>query len=251
MKHNGKNIITDQDITLTGNDYAGKTLDTVLTDQEERLDRIESNVKWIYKYGGVGSGSGGGSGSGSSNTWSAVVTRTDTGTILKDGVSLSLSGPGNYGFSVQIYRGGADTFSVQYSYQTSKGTTTASDNLNSNNSFNASRALNLDTNGILTIKISNKSEPDEPPITYTIPYIVSSYSFKLYYVYADNKDPFTNHSNNTIFMNDVKGRGIMAALEYSVAVGIQSASYTYTDWEGHSETIDGSEEFGIKERTSK
>ena len=146
MKHNGKNIITDQDITLTGNDYAGKTLDTVLTDQEERLDRIESNVKWIYKYGGVGSGSGGGSGSGSSNTWSAVVTRTDTGTILKDGVSLSLSGPGNYGFSVQIYRGGADTFSVQYSYQTSKGTTTASDNLNSNNSFNASRTLNLDTN---------------------------------------------------------------------------------------------------------
>ena len=251
MKHNGKNIITDQDITLTGNDYAGKTLDTVLTDQEERLDRIESNVKWIYKYGGVGSGSGGGSGSGSSNTWSAVVTRTDTGTILKDGVSLSLSGPGNYGFSVQIYRGGADTFSVQYSYQTSKGTTTASDNLNSNNSFNASRTLNLDTNGILTIKISNKSEPDEPPITYTIPYIVSSYSFKLYYVYADNKDPFTNHSNNTIFMNDVKGRGIMAALEYSVAVGIQSASYTYTDWEGHSETIDGSDEDGIKERTSK
>ena len=251
MKHNGKNIITDQDITLTGNDYAGKTLDTVLTDQEERIDRIESNVKWIYKYGGVGSGSGGGSGSGSSNTWSVVVTRVDTGTILKDGVSLSLSGPGNYGFSVQIYRGGADTFSVQYSYQTTKGTSTATDNLNSNNSFNASRTLNLDTNGILTIKISNKSEPDEPPITYTIPYIVSSYSFKLYYVYADNKDPFTNHSDNTIFMNDVKGRGIMAALEYSVAVGIQSASYTYTDWEGRTVTVDESEESGIKSRSSK
>jgi len=251
MKHNGKNIITDQDITLTGNDYAGKTLDTVLTDQEERLDRIESNVKWIYKYGGVGSGSGGGSGSGSSTRWSVVVTRADTGMVLKDGVSLSLSGPGNYGLNVQVYRGGADSFSVQYSYQTSKGSASASDTLNSNNSFYASRTLNLDTNGILTIKVINKSEPDEPPITYTIPYIVSSYSFNLYYVYADNKDPFTAHSDNTIFMNDVKGRGIMAALEYSVAVGIQSASYTYTDWEGRVVVVSGDSEDGIKERTSK
>ena len=233
MKHNGKNIITDQDVTLTGNDFAGKTLDTVLTEQDERLDRIESNVKWIYKYGGVGSGSGGGSGSGSSTTWSVVVSRLDNGSVLKDGLSMNLSGPGSYGVSVQIYRGGSDTFSVQYSYQSSKGNVSATDTLNSNNSFNASRFLTLDVNGTLTIKVTNKSEPDEPPTTYTIPYIVSSYSFDLYYVYADNHDPFTNHSDNTIFMNDIKGRGIMAALDYSIAVDLQNASYTYTDWEGN------------------
>ena len=238
MKHNGKNIITDQDITLTGNDFAGKTLDSVLTEQGEKLDRIESNVKWIYKYGGVGSGSGGGSGSGSSTRWTAVVSRTDNGSVLKDGIAMNLSGPGSYGISIQIYRGGSDTFSVQYSYQSSKGNVSASDTLNTNNSFSASRFLNLDVNGTLTIKISNKSEPDEPPITYTIPYIVSSYSFNLYYVYADNHDPFTNHSDNTIFMNDIKGRGIMAALEYSIAVELQSASFTYTDWEGNTVVVD-------------
>ena len=238
MKHNGKNIITDQDVTLTGNDFAGKTLDTVLTEQDERLDRIESNVKWIYKYGGVGSGSGGGSGSGSSTRWSAVVSRIDNGSVLKDGLPLNLSGPGSYGLSVKIYRGGSDTFTVRYSYQSSKGNVIASDTLNTNNSFNASRFLTLDVNGTLTIEISNRSEPDEPPITYTIPYIVSSYSFDLYYVYADTHEPFTNHSNNTIFMNDIKNRGIMAALDYAVAVNLQAASFTYTDWEGRTETID-------------
>ena len=216
MKHNGKNIITDQDVTLTGNDFAGKTLDTVLTEQDERLDRIESNVKWIYKYGGVGSGSGGGSGSGSSTRWSVKIWRVDTNQPIESG-TLNLSGPGSYSFKVVVYRGGSDTFTVKYSYQSSKGNVVASDILNTNNSFTAVRSLTLDVNGTLTIEISNRSEPDEPPISYIIPYIVSSYSFNLYYVYADNHE---------------------AALDYAVAVNLQAASFTYTDWEGNTVTND-------------
>ena len=238
MKRNGKNIITDQDITLTGKGFSGQTLDDTLTDHEERLDQIEGNVKWIYRNGRVGTGSGGGSGSGSgSGSWRAVITRMDNGEVLKDGTTLNLPNPGKYSMSIQIYKGGSDTFTVQYIYQSKKGSVTVSDTLNNNNSFYAIKTLDLDVNGTLTIKIFNRSEPDEAPLTYTIPYIVSSYSFSLYYVYADTLTPFTLNNDHTIFISDVKNRGIKAALEYSVAVGIQSASYTYVDWEGKTETV--------------
>ena len=249
MKRNGKNIITDQDITLTGKGFSGQTLDSTLTDHEERLDQIEGNVKWIYRNGRVGTGSGGGSGSGSgSGSWRAVITRVDTGEVLKDGTTLNLPSSGKYSFSIQVYKGGADTFSVQLTYQSSKGSQTINEALNTNNSFFTLKTLELDVNGTLTIKISNRSEPDEAPLIFSIPYITSSYSFNLYYVYADTLMPF-NSTDNTIFISDVRQRGIKAALEYSVAVGIQSASYTYVDWEGKVVTVSSGEN-SIKEKTS-
>jgi len=250
MKRNGKNIITDQDITLTGKGFSGQTLDETLTDHEERLGQIEGNVKWIYRNGRVGTGSGGGSGSGSgSGTWRAIITRQDTGEVLKDGVAMNLPSAGKYIFSVQVYKGGSDTFTVQYSYQNKKGAQTTSDTLNTNNSFFALKTLDLDTNGTLTIKIYNRSEPDEAPLTLSIPYITSSYSFSLSYVYADTLTPFTLNSDHTIFISDVKTRGIKAALEYSVAVGIQTASYTYTDWEGQTRTVTEGDD-AIKEKSA-
>ena len=249
MKRNGKNIITDQDITLTGKGFSGQTLDSTLTNHEERLDQIEGNVKWIYRNGRVGTG-GGGSGSGSgSGSWRAVITRVDTGEVLKDGTTLNLPSAGKYTFSIQIYKGGSDSFPVQISYQSSKGAQTVSDTLNANNSFLTIKTLDLDVNGTLTVRITNRSEPDEAPLIVSIPYITSSYSFNLYYVYADTKVPF-NSTDNTIFISDIRNRGLMAALEYSVAVGVQSASYTYTDWEGRVITISGDDEKNIKEKSS-
>ena len=59
MKFNGKNIITDDDITLTGENI-GEKLSDVLGELQSKTKKLESNVKWIYKYGGVGSGGGGG-----------------------------------------------------------------------------------------------------------------------------------------------------------------------------------------------
>ena len=63
MKHNGQNIIFDEDVTLTGS-LSGQKLSDVIREQAEEIDRLKSNLKWIYKYGGVG-GSGGSGGGGS------------------------------------------------------------------------------------------------------------------------------------------------------------------------------------------
>ena len=66
MKYNGRNIITDQDITLTGNGHQGENLSDVLSEQEDRISDLEGNIKWIYKYGGIGSGTGSGGSGGES-----------------------------------------------------------------------------------------------------------------------------------------------------------------------------------------
>ena len=72
MKRNGKNIITSNDITVLGKN-SGKSLEEVLESLQNDSDSLKSNVKWLYKYGGVG-GNGGGNGGGSTITdkWTVV-----------------------------------------------------------------------------------------------------------------------------------------------------------------------------------
>ena len=59
-----QNIITDGDVIVTSPSKLGKTLDEVLVEQQSDIDRLKSNVKYIYAYGGVGGSGVGGSGSG-------------------------------------------------------------------------------------------------------------------------------------------------------------------------------------------
>ena len=233
MKYNGKNIITDQDITLTGNGHQGELLSDVLSSQDDRITDLEGNIKWIYKYGGVGSGAGhGGSGGGSdSSNWKALVSRADNGQILVDGGNINFPDIGDYRLKFQIPKGGGtSTFNVELSYENSHGVQFSNDlYLRYDNQFTGTRALTLDKNGVITIKITNQDTGDF--VTYTINYIVSPYKFNLYYVYADDHSRFTP-SNNIIFMEEVKDRGLLAALECVVSVGINSSSFSYIDWAG-------------------
>lgn len=69
MKLNGKNIILDSDVTVT---ESSSSLSEVLKSHSNDLEKLKSNVKWLYKYGGVGSGSGSGGGS-STSKWYALI----------------------------------------------------------------------------------------------------------------------------------------------------------------------------------
>ena len=61
MRLNGKDrIITEDDIILSGTSLSER-----FESQQQQINQLQSNVKWIYKYGGVGKGSGGGSSSSS------------------------------------------------------------------------------------------------------------------------------------------------------------------------------------------
>lgn len=44
------NIITDGDVVVTAPSKIGKTLDEVLIEQQSEIDRLKSNIKYIYSY---------------------------------------------------------------------------------------------------------------------------------------------------------------------------------------------------------
>jgi len=247
MKYNGKNIITDQDITLTGNGHQGENLSDVLSNQEDRISDLEGNIKWIYKYGGIGSGTGSGGSGSSSSGWRAVITRADTGQILTDGVQLNFPDIGDYSLRVQIPKGGGTSvFNVVITYTNASGSQRIDESITYDTKFIGTYKLTLNQNGTISIVISNLDTGDF--VTYSIPYIVSPYKFNLRYVYADDHSEFTPN-NNIIFMEDVRTKGLLAALDSTVSVGINSVSFSWVDWKGVSHTSEEIEET-IQEKSS-
>ena len=80
-----QNIITDGDVIITSPSKIGKTLDEVLDEQQSDIDRLKSNVKYIYAYGGVGGSGSGGSGSGSGSTPVSAFIELDGNAISNGG----------------------------------------------------------------------------------------------------------------------------------------------------------------------
>ena len=123
MKYNGTdNIITDNDILVTSGSGSNKNLHTVIEEQQYDIDTLKSNVKWIYKYGGVGSGSGGsGSGSGSSGKWSFDVNINDIPLNINSTMDLSKNlvgdiAPVTVSVTIKNPSVGGYQFKLQYGY---------------------------------------------------------------------------------------------------------------------------------------
>ena len=135
MKLNGKNIILDSDVTVT---ESSSSLSEVLKSHSNDLEKLKSNVKWLYKYGGVGSGSGSGGGS-STSKWYALINvngisyqvnseETKTGNLI-------VNGSGKYPISVQIIRPQGSAFSISVSYFNGTNTTKFNSILDVNNAW--------------------------------------------------------------------------------------------------------------------
>ena len=123
MKYNGTdNIITDNDILVTSGNGSNKNLHTVIEEQQYDIDTLKSNVKWIYKYGGVGSGSGGGSGSGSGGgKWSFDVNINDVPLNVNSTLDLSKKlvgdiAPVTVSVTIKNPSVGGYQFKLQYGY---------------------------------------------------------------------------------------------------------------------------------------
>ena len=166
MKLNGKNIITDKDITVTGGNNPGNTLSDILENHDNNITKLKSEVKWLYKYGGVGGGSGGGGGS---INWG--IHATLGGRTLVNGSTISLSQEDStlYSLSISIKNGNGN-FSVEYTYDNGKiGRLT----LNPENNWKESVTLNLPTNSFINITVSDGSEIK----TIETNYVTNPYSF--------------------------------------------------------------------------
>ena len=58
--------IIDDDILVTSPHNLGESLKDVIDEQRQDIEKLKSNIKFIYSYGGVGGSGNGGSGSGGS-----------------------------------------------------------------------------------------------------------------------------------------------------------------------------------------
>ena len=64
-KNNKERFIIDDDIIVTSPHNIGESLKDVIEKQQTDIDKLQSNVKFIYSYGGIGGNGYGGSGTGS------------------------------------------------------------------------------------------------------------------------------------------------------------------------------------------
>lgn len=162
MKYNGTdNIITDNDILVTSGSGSNKDLHTVIEEQQYDIDTLKSNVKWIYKYGGVGSGSGGGSGSGSGSggKWSFDVNINDIPLNINSTMDLSKNlvgdiAPVTVSVTIKNPSVGGYQFKLQYGYDDGLFQTYPTF-LNTENSCSATFNLKISKNSQLVIKVTD------------------------------------------------------------------------------------------------
>lgn len=212
MKFNGNNIILDEDITMTG-DLSGEQLSDIIREQRSDIEKLKSNVKWIYKYGGVGGSGGSGGGGGASG----FVLYAELGNVQMNNQSVAYNGAGNYNLYIKITRPNGASFKVTYTYDVlnSSGTTTQASTtvtLDVSNDYSYSRVINLNCNGRITVKAVD-SVYSEIKSAFT-DYIIESYKVKSELV--DNLG--TPYGSTEIFMDTAKEKGLKLRVSYEVAI---------------------------------
>ena len=211
MRLNGKDrIITEDDIILSGSSLSER-----FESQQQQINQLQSNVKWIYKYGGVGKGGGGG---GSSSSFSVYATLNNV--QLKD-QTIVLNGAGSYHLYIKINNPNNGAFNVKYTYTiaSSNGNNTeqsATQVLSINNSYTLDTQITLNNNDSLIIVVTDGNDTKQVSCSY----VTSPYSFNLALV----NDEQIFYNQEEIFISTAKDKGLNAALQYTVSI---NASVTY------------------------
>ena len=216
MKLNGKNIITDQDITVTGGNNPGNSLSDVLQSHDKSINSLKGEIKWLYKYGGTGSGGGGGAGGGSTS-WAIYAVLG--GRTLVNGGTVSLTQDGNstiYTLNLSIKNGNGN-YSVTYYYDKGKfGRLT----LNPENGWKASVSLNLPSNDVINIVVSDGSEEKNIETNY----VTNPYTFSNIKLVNDAGLEYQN-VNKDIFISNAISGGLNAKIDYSVSIEATVTGY--------------------------
>ena len=209
----GQNIITDRDVTVTGNSNLGNSLDSVIEQHSEDILDLKSQLKWTHKYGAVGSGSGG---SGPSK-WTVVATLD--GQTIENGNIISLSnGVSNYVLRIAV-SGGSDTYNATYSY----GNASYSVELNTSNRWRADLTIPLSANGVVSVEVTDNILIKNVYATY----IVTPYQFSdLQLCRSEEVHNLINYDNSNLFINQVAEEGLYIKCDYDITVNAQ-CSYTW------------------------
>ena len=226
MKYNGQNIICDSDITMTGRQI-GHSLSDVIDSQQDDINSLKSNIKWIYKYGGVGSGSGGGTSSDVDNSLKYLIEINDTSYVNNSEVNFGKQGL--YRFKLKLFKIQGRTFDIKITYPLETGLQIIQRKILPTSNPELTETLDLQVNGLLYVSISD----DEGNVAvYNLNYIVTAYHFTINYVYGDHSVYYP--VDNNIYVNDIKQRGLLIDFHSTISSDYEpgTAKYTYSNWAG-------------------
>lgn len=234
MKYNKSKIITDKDIILS--DFETDLGDT-LKKQQDQIDSLKSNVKWMYKYGALGSGAGSGGGGSQQSTFKVLMYK-DGVELIHSNDTIYYSNPGTYNITIKILNAGSAQYSVKVSVNGKSANGANGEVVGAAQGFTLQKQLNFQQNGNVTISVVNFDTYEQFDDSFK--YIVNAYSFNAYYVKGNDPTtedelPEPNIYDKSIFINDIKSTGVMLALKYAVAVDID-LTYTklsYIDFDGN------------------
>ena len=111
-------FLTGDDVLVTNiSSHTGETVDEALgsvadtlDDHQKEIDKLKSNVKYIYSYGGVGGKGSGGSGGGSQSETAVLFASLADHQMIADSVNaIVLPGPGQYPFDICVGKSGGRT----------------------------------------------------------------------------------------------------------------------------------------------
>ena len=111
-----QSIITSDDVIISKGKNSLSSLTDAIDNQQNEIDKLKSNVKYLYSYGGVGgNGSGGGSGSGSaSGEPTLFITLNEVQVNDGKSDSIVLNKPGSYRLYINLRNSGGEKFFVKW-----------------------------------------------------------------------------------------------------------------------------------------
>lgn len=217
--NNNSKIVSDDDIIMSDGSL---TLSDKLSSITNDVNSLKTNVKWIYKYGGVGSGSGPGGGGGDKPF---SVFASLNGIQIK-GNNIVLNGIDTYPLLIIINNPNGGKFNVTYSYTTKTAsggetTQTRTQILSIENAFRFQTNINLNTNATLTITVTDGNDTQQV----SCQYIVTPYSFDVSLVDDKGKKYLTDSNTYEIFIETARDTGLNIKVDYVVSI---SATINYS-----------------------
>jgi len=211
MKVNNKQrIIIDDDILVTSPHNLGESLKDVIDEQRQDIEKLKSNIKFIYSYGGVGGSGNGGSGSGGSVKEAklyAELQNVETGETRQINLDVNninpliLPKPGTYRFYAKLRNSGGERFILKYATGSNSIAIAPRNPLTEENNHEyVNDNVVLTTNGSIKVYLE---DPDEN-ILYNIEqrYIVNPHTFNISFKYLSNGNENTYDKGNEHFLGD-------------------------------------------------
>ena len=206
--------MTGNDVIINeGDKHLGKTVNTAieevdktLDEHQKEIDKLKSNVKYIYSYGAIGGSGSGGSGGGSQGTPKLFISLG--GHPIQAGVDnvILLNGVGTYSIEMNVTNSNGDIYLVRvdtierWDYSTDIP-------LNIDNRYRFKKDIYLDKNGTIKVEFYKLGDYGVETLDgITQSYIVTPHTFSVKFKYeldtGTGKPIISEFANNEYFIGD-------------------------------------------------